>query len=117
METFTVEVLSVRGTQVEVSITGDQGTRYKTALHAAGESELKASVNALTARLSATAKPVKPGPLDMTTPAPVVVPPTQAELDQKQFFADYDKERTDQILATLTPALAARYKPEYGPLR
>lgn len=67
---------------------------------------------------------VRPKPADQITLGPVVLPdpeppkpPTPEALERSQFFTDYDKERTDQILATLTPALASRYKAEYGALR
>lgn len=55
--------------------------------------------------------------LDLSDPVPVVVPPTQAEIDRAAFFADYNTERTAQILATLSPGLQSRYKSEYGGLR
>lgn len=53
-------------------------------------------------------------------PKPAPKPPnpqTQDQIDQAAFFTDYNQERTDQILKTLSPGLQGRYKTEYGPLR
>src|SRR6185436_21082827 len=55
------------------------------------------------------ADPVVDGPIELDPPVTPPDPPSQAQLDRDKFFTDYDKERTDQMLATLTPALAARY--------
>lgn len=55
---------------------------------------------------------VKSKPSDPTPPAP-----SQNEIDEAQFRADYTEECTNKVLKTLTPTLAARYKPEYGALR
>ena len=59
---------------------------------------------------------LKPGAPTEKPVAPITEP-TPEELERQAFFTDYNVERTNQILATLTPELAARYKPEYGPLR
>lgn len=59
---------------------------------------------------------LKPG-APVAKPKPPDPIKTQDQLDKESFFTDYNTERTNQILATLTPELAARYKPEYGPLR
>lgn len=59
--------------------------------------------------------PVVDGPVDLDPKAQV--PPTQEEVDRNKWFTDYASERTQQILATLSPSLQARYKPEYGDVR
>jgi hypothetical protein len=54
---------------------------------------------------------IKPAPSKPTDPIK-----SQAQIDQDQFFIDYNTEKTNQVLKTLSPELQARYKSEYGRL-
>lgn len=59
---------------------------------------------------------LKPGSPNPPPEKPANPVPTQAEIDKAKFFTDYRKERTANLLKTLSPELQSRYLPEYGQL-
>lgn len=122
MAVWSTEVLAVdkgvNGFAVEVLVSNDEGFKQSNIFNVRSIAELKSTIRAFIASVTPiNTEQIPVGPLDLKPPDPIVIPPNQEELDRAAFFSDYNKERTDQALATLTPALAARYKPEYGALR
>lgn len=116
--------------QSPVAITLDDGTTIKDHLsYPAGASPEETLAN-LTARvrqriaLSEKQEQAKVAPLipadtvlDLSVPVVVVEPPSKEQQERAQFYADVATERTAQVLASLSPELQTRYKPEYGSIR